>query len=414
MSMPVVEWKYGKPQFSAEVVEDCRNDGYWVEALPISGSGGLDLMTFGVNLGDVFWHRNPDWERSLVAKLRMPVGMAQADIRGTGRPDPLICYEIYGEGGTIEDPDPNGGKISWFENPGTDSGTGEPWRAHYIGQSTGMHRIRIGHYTQREKWEVLGFPIALEEVHAIVPIVMFTQPDDVLTASEWVKSSVDESHFRVIHDAESAPGLIPGSDLDSVVIASERGVDWLYFDEAAAAWKIVPIGVGERSIFEATGFKGSGNAAVGRIGDDPFAYVVAQEPFHGNTVAVYCKDSDGSPGEVNWRRHVLDVYGDPNDKGEGTGHHVVCADFDNDGDDEVLVALRGPWPWKGVFYYKAVDLEEGVFAKWRVSSESAARIAIGDFNQDGRPDFATIGYSVRGYYVEPNPKVIAFINEMDY
>jgi len=55
---------------------------------------------------------------------------------------------------------------------------------------------------------------------------------------------------------------------------------------------------------------------------------------------------------------VLDVFDNPNALGEGPGHHVICADFDGDGDDEFLVALRGPSPWKGVYYYKVLDLEK--------------------------------------------------------
>lgn len=45
------------------------------------------------------------------------------------------------------------------------------------------------------------------------------------------------------------------------------------------------------------------------------------------------------------------------------GHHVVTGDFDGDGYNEFLVALRGPMPWQGVFYYKAVDAANRVFVK---------------------------------------------------
>lgn len=79
--------------------------------------------------------------------------------------------------------------------------------------------------------------------------------------------------------------------------------------------------------------------------------------------------------------------------GDGPGHFVVCADFDGDGDDEFLVSIFGPLdrdesdesipppsgrhPLKGIMYYKPIDLDAGIFAKWRVAEESSARIALG-------------------------------------
>lgn len=90
----------------------------------------------------------------------------------------------------------------------------------------------------------------------------------------------------------------------------------------------------------------------------------------------------------------------------------MCADFDGDGDDEFLVALRGPWPWQGVMYYKAVDPRNGIFTKWRVSSDSAARIALGDFFSHGKIDFATISYSVPKYYVAKDAKITVYRNDI--
>lgn len=72
--------------------------------------------------------------------------------------------------------------------------------------------------------------------------------------------------------------------------------------------------------------------------------------------------------------------------------------------------MRGPYPWQGVFLYKAIDIEQGLFVKWRVSSDSAARICVGDFNGDGRLDFATMGYSVKGFYKTENCAINIYFN----
>ena len=130
----------------------------------------------------------------------------------------------------------------------------------------------------------------------------------------------------MIHDAK----LIKKDQLDSLLIASREGISWLYFDPTKNQWIIEHIGAGESQ----KAFSGSGSVDVGTIEHDTFAYIATAEPFHGNTVAVYTKSMN-----TTWKRYVLDVYGQPNEQGEGPIHHIVCADLDNDGDDEFLVAL---------------------------------------------------------------------------
>lgn len=96
--------------------------------------------------------------------------------------------------------------------------------------------------------------------------------------------------------------------------------------------------------------------------------------------------------------------------GDGKPDLVTSGLALGDGDDEFVVALRGPMPWQGVFDYKAVDLDHALFWKTRVSSESAARIAVADFDGDGRLDFATTGYYTPGYFLCDNPQVLVFLN----
>ncbi|MDX7992652.1 FG-GAP repeat domain-containing protein [Xenorhabdus littoralis] len=404
-----------EPKFKKEIVAEHLRDGYWLEAADIDNDGNMDLFGYGLTLGELYWYQYPNWDKKLIIdKIRMPVGADYADISGNGFPDIIVCYELYGPIGTIYDPDTSGGKIDWIENPGKNVVNSGRWKRHYIGRTTGMHRLRVGYFTQKEKLEILGFPIvAHEDVHAVLPVVLFTQPDNVVESQEWPMTVIDDSNFRMIHGAEKKSKLIPDSDRDSVILASDEGITWIYYDDQEEKWKKVLIGIGEITQFEKTGFKGSGDMDVGKTANDNFSYVAAIEPFHGNTVAVYYKDSNFSPQLAHWKRVLLDVYGDPNENGEGPGHQVICADFDGDGDDEFIVGLRGPWPWQGVFYYKAVDLKRGIFTKWRVSDESVARIALADFKKRGKLDFATIAYSVPNYYVAKEAKIVTHYNEIE-
>lgn len=392
------------PLFDSSTVTDFLRDGYWLEAPDLTGDGSPDLVGYGLKVGEIYWYENPTWrKRLLVDRVKEPVGMDFGDITGDGRDDLVVCYQLYGPGGTIHHADPEGGKIDWLENPGPEAlAAGARWTRHYIGRATGMHRLRVGHFTRTDRLQVLGFPIvAVESVHAVLPVVLFTAPDDPASGA-WPMEVVSDSDFRMIHGVARKIGLVPGSELDSVLMASDEGITWLWWDESAQEWRWEHLGDGEDSQFEQTTFKGSGDVDGGRVGIDPLAYVAAVEPFHGNKVAVYVKDPE-QPG--NWRRYLLDTYGDPNENGEGPGHSVMCRDFDGDGDDEFLVGLRGPAPWQGVVYYKALDLARGLFLKWHVAEESTARIVAADFDGTGTIDFATISYSVEHYFVAPRAEI---------
>ncbi|CAF0969976.1 unnamed protein product [Rotaria sordida] len=271
-----------------------------------------------------------------------------------------------------------------------------------------MHRVKIGHFTQNERWEIIGLPVVNGPFDAPVPVLLCGQPDDVLIAEAWDCRTINKDFFHLIHDVRT----FKVHSLDRLLIASREGLTWLYYNESSGQWIIEKIADGEQELKQQTNYYGSNDLDIGKVGSDIFAYIAAIEPFHGNVVSVYTKTTNNSLAHIQWQRRVLDVYGHPNENGEGTAHHVVCADFDKDGDDEFLVALRGPPPNQGVFYYKPIDLSRGLFAKWKVSDESAVRSAVADFDNDSFIDFATIGYSVRGYYLAENPSINMFYNRL--
>lgn len=399
------------PEFEEVLVEKDLSDGYWIDAVDINGDGRSDLIASGLAEGHVVWYENPTWEKRTIAQLPKPVALDHADIDGDGRPDLVISHD-YGE--CMFNCRPGDGKISWIRNPGRYD-KDKAWEVRFVGHLLATHRLRLGHFTQTDKLELVGLPVVgpqggLEGVHKPIRVTLFTSPDDPLNADQWPTRVIDEQSYRIIHGVVQRRFGPPTQDhLESMLLASEEGVS-LFYCGPNGAWQTARLGEGERTQGEKTGFWGTGNIHYGKVGDDPYAYIATVEPFHGNTVAVYTKMTGGRLADATWRRTILDIYADPNERGEGPGHHVVTADFDGDGDDEFLVALRGPWPWQGVFYYKAIDVEQALFVKRRVSTYSAARIAVADFDGDGRLDFATTGYYTPGYFLADDPRIVVFLN----
>jgi len=392
------------PQFEREVVADGLTDGYWIQAVDLDGSGRPGLLTSGLAEGVVRWYANPGWRAHTIADLRQPVAFDAADLTGNGLPDLVVCHE-YGESMYAHKPDD--GTISWLRNPGTLDG--EPWERRRVGKLVSAHRLRFGHFTRPQGLQLLALPVVGSAggragMEQPADITVYEPPAELLSDPEWTVAAVDADSFGVLHDY--TPFGTDPQGRERLLVASREGLSAYGWDDTSRTWAARPVGAGEQSQRDRTGWAGSSSVAVGTLASQGLRFAATLEPFHGNTVAVYVDPGDQS----QWERTVLDVYGDPNEMGEGPGHHVVAADFDGDGEDEFLVALRGPMPWQGVFCYKAVDAKAGLWTKRRVSADSAARIAVADFNGDGRLDFATISYYTPGYFLAEDPVVAVYRN----
>lgn len=398
------------PFFEKVTLADQQPDGYWILAVDITGNGRPDIVTSGLAEGEVVWYENPTWRKRTIARFSLPVAVVAGDIAGNGRNDLVLSHDY---GNCMFWCRPEDGKISWLENPG-DTDPDQPWDVHYISDLMAAHRLVLGNFTQTERTELMALPVVGprpfgEGVHDPVGCTLFEVPDDARTVGEWKGRVVDDETFRIIHGVVTDRfGGASGEDRESFLLASEEGISWFYHDDASGGWQVVPIGPGEPE--NAVGFRGSGNVAYGRVGDDPYAYIATVDPFHGNVVTVYTRPPGQALTDHPWQRHVLDTFGEFSETTQGPGHHVVTGDFDGDGTDEFLVALKGPLPHQGVYYYKPIDVRNGLFERWRVSSASAARIAVADFDGDGRLDFATTGYYTPGYYLCDNSQVNIYLN----
>jgi hypothetical protein len=398
-------------------VTDQIPDSYFALSSDFNLDGKPDLATSGLGLpgqipGEVAWYENPKWTRHLIAKLDVPVALAVADIDEDGLPDLAVTYKY---GGCIFNCNMKDGAVGWLKNPGTT--TDDTWKFYPIGNLMASHRLNFGHFSKKDGLELLVAPVvggAIGHIHDRINTTIFARPDNLFTGNDW-PSTVINDKLRVIHDVTI--GKFPNPDgtasrLDSILFASEEGITWVFSDKSRK-WQSVPLGSGETGQigFSPNKFQGSNSVEIVKTNDDPFAYMAAVEPFHGNILAVYTKETEGSLSKVTWKRQVIDIFGPPDyPTGQSPGHHVIAYDVDNDGKQEFLVGLRGPAPYEGVYLYRPIDLKAGTFSRQRLSFFSAARIVLDDFDSDGVLDFATTPYRVRSYFETKDPRVMVYYN----
>ncbi|WP_017571640.1 hypothetical protein [Nocardiopsis halotolerans] len=433
---------HARPKFESEVIASDTGDGYWVH------KAKAELVTSGLTQQKVerYQRSNDSWSRSGVfdfgtTGLNKPVALDHAYFSHGSHPDLVICHN-YGDcmfGCGNDD-----GKISWLKPDANGAYT-----RHEVASLVATHRVRLGNFTRGRGLQLAAFPVVGRadpgtpepekgEAGFLKPYspVLYDIPDD--PAKEWKPASapgLDTLRFRIVHAivAGRFPGT-PRPDLQSFVVASHNGLDWIG-PGRDGVWIRRHIGdgvpprasqeIGKPKNYKNTPeFGGSGNVAIGRVGGQAASCIVTVEPFHGNTVAVHTRPwGTGSPFERPWERRVVKVFPQPvESEEEGTkkrydavGHHVVAADFDGDGDDEFLIAMRGPQnsdpaqPTQGVLYLKLDSTGRVVVREW-VSRDSTAHIAVLDANGDGRLDFATTSYHTVNYYESRETKVQLFRN----
>lgn len=409
---------YAEPVFRQSVIDGDPRDGYFIRAVDLDGNGRPDLVASGLTRGEVVRYENPSWTKRTIVSMgdRKPVAFDAADLTGDGLPDLVLCHDY---GGCMFDCGPRDGVISWLHNPGPDGGD-KPWTLRHVDDLVATHRVRLGHFTTDGRVQLAALPVVgpqggAEGVRSPVRLMLYDVPDEPLAdGAGWRGRPIASSDLTAVHGVVA--GRFPSTprpDLESFLLATGEGISWLGAGPGGE-WQTRNIGRGvppqgsvETPAFE---FSGSGNLAVGRVGGRPCAVILAVEPLHGNTLAVYVRPAGTvAPFDTPWERRQLRVFDRPDERHDAVGHHVVVADFDGDGDDEFLVAMRGPAPAQGVFYYK-LDASGNVLVEKQVSTESTARIAVADFDGDGRLDFATTAYDTVGYYEIPDPKVLLFSN----
>lgn len=433
--------------FNEVNVRDGLDDGYWIEAFPFrtkpsdaEGPRGPELIAYGLGVegkkSEIRMYKNPlhdmknqvsppnQWEYTVIKTFDFPVSLTYGKLRANcDLNDIIICHDY---GPSMDNLNMKGGIVSWLKNPGNRD-TGD-WEIHEIDKFPSMHRLKTGHFTQKEHLEVLALPIMTKsgDRETPAPVIVYTptawnKADGSPVA--WKTTTPLPSTFRLIHDVQVIQPADGG--LDRALIAGREGINLMWMDPQTKQWQHTNVGTGlpqSRRPLQ-NPYWGSGSVATARVGPDSVGYIASCEAFHGNLVSVYVKPRGTRPDKIvtgeHWRRFVIDDFGPLKDKEfTGTIHHVQCADLDGSGVDSIIVACMGwpeqkppsPSPYMGTYVYKPVDLERGLFTRTKISDASAGRIALADYRCSGTVDVATISYSVPNYLVTPDPALRVMLN----
>ncbi|KAJ7579945.1 hypothetical protein C8J56DRAFT_833992 [Mycena floridula] len=410
-------------------------DGYSINTFPYSTSAEFpDLVAYGLGTKNIpasinlFLNPKNDlqgaqgWKVTVIQRLKFPVAMTYADLTGDGFNDIIICDQFGTGTADLWPASEGGGRIQWLRNPGkiADPST---WKANYIGHSTGMHRllILVGHFTTKEHFQVMGFPIlaASSDLDSPAPVIIYSpsyEKNKIEGPESWSEHVAFPSQFRLIHSTK----LIPGANgLDMVLVAGREGIVLLWFDENKSKWEHHVVGTGLPPD-EVSPYWGSGSVDVARVGDDSVGYIATCEGFHGNVVSVYVKNSQGVKGPESlkqdvWRRIQVDTFG-PLHNHAGTIHSVRTVKIGESESEAFGIACMGIPTTKpenqGVYVYSPTNLALGRFNKTKITDQSAGQLAVGAFTEKNRPDVASISYSVLGSHTSRDPPSIR-INRVD-
>jgi len=358
--------------FIAHIIAADVSGGYQVIASDINHDGKTDLIGLSQR-GDLVWYQNPTWTPHTILAESQAQGMIgqdafhmvnadAADLDGDGNPEIALAYGFNVNG-------PEGqGNIGILRQDGKGG-----WILKEIGRVPTAHRVRFGDIDGKGRKELFVAPVLNETetgglaLPGHLPVALWMFRPDPAQPNGWKQSLVTRENIGLVHAVQ--PLDWDGDGHDEVLTAGFSGV-FVHHLEKTGSWARQQIAVGDTAPWPGTG---ASEVQVGMIGSKKFFVTV--EHFHGNMVAVYTPDGRGG-----YQRQVID-------EGLLGGHALTLADFDGDGQPEIVAAGNGSRT--NLFYYKATDATGRKWAKTLIDNDiSPSSCVVADINGDGRPDFA--------------------------
>jgi hypothetical protein len=353
------------PAFTEHTVASDLRGGYQVVVADLNRDGKPDLIALGSGMSELVWYENPTWQRHVIAS-------------GFSR---MINCAVVDEGGVYEIVLASEFDMQASTSPGVisvlrqDGDPRQPWKIREIDRLPTSHRLRLADVDGSGKKVVVNAP--LNGAKAVAPDYRDQTPLVFYRPGEWKRQLIGDQNSGVVHCIYVVDW--DGDGRDEILTASFTGIH-LFKLEKDGRWTRTEIAKGDPAPWPKSG---SSDVAVGRLGAARF--LAAIEPWHGNQVVIYRRSGS------QWARQAID-------DSLVDGHALVTADFNGDGNDEVVAGYRGRG--RSVFVYSAVDAAGERWSKQTLDQGgmAAAACEAPDLNGDRRPDIVCIDSSRLKWY----------------
>ena len=365
--------------------------GYQVAVADVNGDGRPDILALSSEASIVEWYENPTWAvHPITTRTRKNISLAPLIARGRRLEGIALAADFHLEDSTR-------GTVWWAE---PSSHPDQEWELRPIASIPTSHRLRWADLDGDARLELVDVPLLgpgakAPDYRGGAPVTTFDVPEVILHHGHWQD---DRERWRP-HLVDDSLSVVHGilvfdwdhDGRDELLTASFEGVHlfratgrgegrrWtkVRLAEGDQNWKPAP-GVAPAETHRGSSEIGVGEVAAGR------RFLATIEPWHGDQVVVYFPAQHAGADQV-WECHVID-------SSFRDGHALACADFDGDGNDEIVAGYRGPGT--SLFLYHTVDDSGTKWERQTLDTEMAASgVAIADINSDGRLDVVAIGAS---------------------
>jgi hypothetical protein len=334
-------------KFIEHMIAGDLRGGYQVVAADLNHDGRPDLIALASGMRELVWYENPGWQRHVLAVnvSRMINCVVVGD-------EIVLASEFNNEAKNSQ------GIVSVLRR-GADPN--EPWTATEIDRLPTSHRLRVARGVHGQQIVINAALTAADtggpEYRGHTPLVYYIP-------GEWKRHLISAENEGVVHGIFITDWN--GDGRDEILTASFTGIHWFTVNRTGQ-WTRKEIAKGDPAAWPKSG---SSDVTVGHLGKVRF--LAAIEPWHGSQVVVYTELAR------QWIRKVIDTT-------LTDGHTILTADFNGDGNDEILAGFRGA-P-RSLYLYSAPDWTRTVVDE---GGMGAAACLSADLNHDGRPDIACI------------------------